>query len=141
MNELLNFRLIPLEAVNQFLPSIRWLIESALDNTDITFEQAKVYITNGTWPLILGFDEEGEVKGAVTLSLVNQPNDRTATIVTMGGWPGVVNRHNFDQVCSIAKALGATKIQALSTRNGARLFRRVGFIERSVLVEMKVWVD
>lgn len=132
--------LVPVESVHQFLPLVRWYVESALSNTDLTFEQVRVYLSSGAWNLILCFDEKKEIQAAVVLCLVNEPNDRTATIVTTGGSPGVITRGNFEQLCEIAKSLGATKIQALSTRKGARLFRRVGLVERSVVLEKKLWV-
>jgi hypothetical protein len=137
MSNMPTIRPIPVEAVNQFIPMVQKYIEGALTQTDLTFDQIKVYLTTGGWSLLAAFNNEGVVCGAYVLSIVNTPNDRTATIVTAGGM-GLASQHCFDQLCAIARHFGATKVQALASESATRLYKRVGLQEKSTLLEMKL---
>jgi hypothetical protein len=133
-------RIIPNELVNQWMTLTREHIEAGLSNSDISFEQARVFLSNGSWHLLVALDEEQNIAGAYTLALANEPNDRVATIVTAGG-RGLASQGAFDQVCHVAKSLGATKIQALATESGARLYKRAGLVEKAILMEKKLWAE
>lgn len=136
----LEIRLIPLDLVNQFMTLARRHIEAGLVHTDMSYDQVRVFLANGSWHLLIALDSEKNLVGAYTLGVTNGPNDRTATIVTAGG-RGLASQSSFDQVCEIAKSLGATKIQCLAQPAGARLFSRVGLVERAILLEKKLWVE
>lgn len=137
MTKALTIRPIPIEAVNQFFPLVREYIVDGLVDSDLSFSQVKVFLATGAWQLLVAFDCDGQICGAYTLSVVNAPNDRTATIVTAGG-KGLAAQDCFDQVCRIAAHFGATKIQALASEAAARLYRRVGLMEKSRLLEKKL---
>jgi len=140
MTENLVIRLIPTDLVNQFIPLVKSHIEGALTHADVSFEQVKVFLTGGSWSLLLVTDEEENLRGAYTLAYTNGPNDRVATIVTAGG-AGLASQYAFDRVCEIAKSNGATKIQALAQQSQARLYRRAGLVEKAILMEKKLWVE
>lgn len=135
-------RLIPLELVNQFTKMAQHHIAAALKHSDITVEQAKVFLSNGTWNLLIvqGGPDWKDIVGVYTVAISNEPNDRVATIVTAGG-PGLARADVFGQLCAIVQSLGATKVQALATPAAARLYRRVGLFEKAILVEKKLWVE
>jgi hypothetical protein len=133
-------RPIPLELVNQFMTLARPHIEAGLSNSDLSFDQASVFLSNGSWQLLIALDEQENLQGAYTLALANEPNDRTATIVTAGG-RGLADPAAFEQVCAIAKSYGATKIQALAKESAARLYRRAGLVEKAILMEKKLWAE
>jgi hypothetical protein len=53
----------------------------------------------------------------------------------------LASTHCFEQVCEIAKSMGATKIQALAKPAAARLYRRAGLVEQAILMEKRLWVE
>lgn len=132
-------RTIPVELVNQWMTLARSHIEAGLKDSGLSFDQARVFLSNGSWILLIALDGENLV-GAYTLTMANEPNDRVATIVSAGG-RGLASTDCFEQVCQIAKTLGATKIQALAKPAAARLYKRAGLVERAVLLEKRLWVE
>lgn len=133
-------RQIPTELVHQFLPFCRQYIEAALVFCDVTYEQAKVFLSNGTWMLLIATDDEQNITGAYTLAFSNSPNHRTATIVTAGGL-GLGSPPAFDQACVIAREHGATRVHVLARQSAARLYKRLGLVEKSVLMEKVLCQD
>ncbi len=103
---------------------------------DFTIEQVKVYITMNQWLLVGVFDGD-LLKGAMTVSFTNMPNDRVAFITAIGG-KNITTQDTFRQFSAILKAHGATKIQGSVRQSVARLWRRLGFQERCILVEKKI---
>jgi hypothetical protein len=77
-------RTIPVELVNQWMTLSRSHIEAGLKHTGLSFDHARVFLSNGSWVLLIALDGENLV-GAYTLAFANEPNDRVATIVTAGG--------------------------------------------------------
>ena len=103
---------------------------------DFTAENVKVYLTLGQWLLIVVVGEN-EIKGALTISFLNYPNDRVAFITAIGGRL-ISNQDTFKQMSEILKSQGATKIQGMARESIARLWKRYGFEERSRLVEVDI---
>lgn len=136
----LEIRTIPVELVNQWMTLSRSHIEAGLEGSGLSFDQARVFLSNGSWILLIALDEEQNLVGAYTLMLANEPNDRVATIVTAGG-RGLASTQAFDQVCEIAKSMGATKIQALAKESAARLYRKAGLVDKAILMEKRLWVE
>lgn len=103
---------------------------------DFSLDQVKVYITLNQWLLIGVFDGD-VIKGVMTVSFTNMPNDRVAYITAIGG-KNITNQETFRQFSAILKSHGATKIQGSVRESVARLWRRLGFQERCILVEKKI---
>lgn len=135
----LKVRHIPTDLVNKFMPLCRHFIEAGLENSDLSYGQASVYLSMGAWHLLIVLNEKEELVGAYTLMYTNEPNDRAATVVSAAG-RGLAHPCVFEQVCEIAKDFGATKIQALAQEAHARLYRRAGLVEKATLMERKLWV-
>jgi hypothetical protein len=104
---------------------------------DYTIDQAKVYLSNGQWILIVASNEINEVVGASTITFQNYPNDRVAFVTTLGG-KFISNIDNFNQFKEILKVFGATKIQGATRKSVARLWHKAGFRERHIIVEAKI---
>jgi hypothetical protein len=100
---------------------------------DYTLDQIKMYLTLGTWSLFV-FTNDAGLCGAMAVSFVNYPNDRVAFIPAVGG-KDVLNQKNWDQVRSMFKNMGITKIQAGCRQSMVRLLERLGFSQRCVVVE------
>lgn len=103
---------------------------------DFNAEHAKVYLTTNQW-ILIGVIDEGLIKGAMTVSFSNLPNDRVAFITAIGG-KNITSKDTFEQFKGILKAFGATKIQGSVRQSVARLWRKLGFQERSIIVEQKI---
>lgn len=104
---------------------------------EYSVEHIKMYVTTGQWVLLAATDEAGKVHGACTMSFINYPNDRVAFITAMGG-KLITNQDTFSQLKTIAKNMGATKIQGASRKSAARLWQRFGLTEQCVIVETKI---
>jgi hypothetical protein len=62
------------------------------------------------------------------------PNYRVGFITAMAG-KAIVNEEVYAQVCAIAKANGATRIQCAARESAARLYKQVGMQERHIIME------
>lgn len=124
--------------VNQLWPQVEKFIESALAyQDDYNLEHAKVFVTNGTWMLVVAIDEEAVIHGAATIQFYNRPNDRVAFVVTMGGRL-ISGQDTYAQFTTLLKAFGATYIEGAGRESIARLWRRFGFVEKYRVVGAKL---
>jgi len=132
-------KVIPVNYVAQAWPLVENYIESAVSwgGEDYTLDQVQVYLSQGSWNLLVAVDEQGSVHGAATVTFLNYPNDRVAFITFIGG-KLISNKDTFGQLKDLLKASGATKIQGAARESIARLWSRYGFEERYRIVETKI---
>ena len=126
------------EFVSQRWDEVKDYIASALvyaDN-DYSLDQVKVFLVTNSW-LLLGVYQDNVIKGAITVSFMNMPNDRIAFITTIGG-KHISNPQAYQEFITILKQFGATKIQGGARESVARLWRRLGFRERYTIVEKQI---
>jgi len=129
---------VPVDWINSVWGLVEKWVSSGLEYTDsYTTDQVKVYLTNGTWLLLVIVDDEKTIHGALTIAFHNNVNDRSATIVTLAG-KSITTKELFSQVCWIAKRHGATVIQCLARDSAARLYERVGLRKKATLMELKI---
>ena len=131
---------IPTQFVNQMWGQVEAHLKSAEEKfggAEYTTEQIKVYLVTGQWVLLVAVDESDVVHGAATVNFVNYPSDRVAFVTAIGG-KLVTNPDTFKQMSDIFKANGATKIQGVAKEAIARLWKRFGFEEKAILVEVKL---
>ena len=115
---------------NQIWPQVEKFIEAALAyQDDYSIEHAKVFVTNGTWTLIVAIDDEQTIHGAATIQFYNRPNDRVAFVVTMGG-KLITGSETYAQFTDLLKAFGATYIEGASRASAMRLWERFGLKEK-----------
>jgi hypothetical protein len=103
---------------------------------DFSLEQMKVYITSGTWSLFV-VTEEGKLCGAVVVAFSNYPNSRIAFVTAIGG-KFISSKETSDKFKALLKKMGATKIQGCARESVARLWNRIGFTNKQILVECKL---
>ena len=110
-------------------------IEDALlfADGDYTLDQVRLAVVSNQW-LLIGIYEGDFIKGALTVSFMNMPNDRIGFVTTIGG-KNIFTKDTYKQLVEILKQFGATKIQGGVRESVARLWRKVGFKERYILVE------
>jgi hypothetical protein len=132
---------VPLEYVNQTWPLVEGFIVKAIANQggepEVTLDQVKVYVTSGQWMMIVAVGDEGQIKGAAAIHFFNRPNHRVALITHIGGRL-VANTDTFDQLRSLCKSFGATKIEGAVTESVARLWKRFGFTEKYRIAEVNL---
>jgi hypothetical protein len=125
--------------VHQVWPSVKSFIEDALKfgDDDYTIDQARAYIADGSWMLIVASDEEKNIHGACAVRISNMPNYRVAFVIAIGGRL-ISNDETFSQLCGLLKFFGATKIRGVARDSIVRLWKRYGFKERYTLVEVEI---
>ena len=113
-------------------------IASALEyaGEDYTLEQIKVLLSSNTWLLLAVYDGDS-IKGAITVAFSTMPNDRISFITTIGG-RHITSPDTYSQFATILKQFGATKIQGAARPSVARLWRKIGFTERYIIVEKQI---
>lgn len=100
---------------------------------DYTLEQAKVYLSQGLWQLLV-VHQDNKIHGAIAVMYQNYPNDRIAFIVAIGGkW--ISDKESYKNFCEVLKNNGATKIQGAARESVARLWKRLGFRNKYIIVE------
>lgn len=121
---------------HQAWPLVEDLFASAnkYDAGDYTLDQIKASLASGSWLLLVAVDEENKIHGAAAMSFYNMPNYRVGFITAMAG-KAIVNKEVYGQVCDIAKASGATRIQCAARESAARLYAQVGMKERHIIME------
>lgn len=129
-------KLVHKNFVSQSWNLVSGFIGDALEfsDDDYSLDQAKVYLTNGQWQLIIALDNLGKIKGCCTVSFLNYPNDRVAFITTIGG-KFISDKDIYKEFTELLKAQGATKVQGAARESIARLWRRLGFKEKYIIVE------
>ena len=103
---------------------------------EFTLDQMKVYILNGSWTLFVVVEEE-KLCGAVVVAFSNYPNDRIAYVTAIGG-KFISSKETFEKFKVALKNMGATKIQGGARESVARLWNRLGFKNKQILVEYKL---
>ena len=131
---------VPVQLVNQIWSKVEPFIKSAEEKfgeSEYTTDQIKVYLVTGQMMLLVATDDNSEIQGAATVSFINYPNDRVAFVTSIGG-KLVTSPETFAQMSEVFKANGATKIQGAAKEAVARLWKRFGFEEKAILVEVKL---
>jgi hypothetical protein len=126
------------EYVNQVWPKVADYIDAALTyQDDYTLDQAKVYLSNGSWVLIVAVGEDGAIHGAAAVQFFNRPNDRVAFVIAMGG-KLITGSETFVQFKNLLQVFGATCIECASRESAARLWQRFGLEEKYRIVGVKL---
>ena len=128
-------RHVPVEFVAAVLPKAAPFIELGLTHSDYNIEHAKVCLADGKWVLFVVTDEHEEVVGAYTVTFQNEPGERVAFIISAAG--NGLGQDLFPQLEHLFAQMGVTKVKALARESAARLYKRSGFVEKSVLLEKK----
>jgi hypothetical protein len=129
---------VDINYVNQIWSQVKGFIEAALAyQDDHTIEHAEVYVTNGTWMLVVAIDDADVIHGAATIQFYNRPKERVAFVVTMGG-KLITGHETYAQFTALLKAFGATYIEGASRESAARLWQRFGLSEKYRVVGAKL---
>jgi predicted secreted acid phosphatase len=114
-------------------------LKPALDLSGVeefNIDQLKMFISSGQWTLFV-VEENSKLCGAVVVTFANYPNDRIAFVTAIGG-KFISSRETSDKFKALLKTMGATKIQGYARESVARLWKRIGFENKQILVEYKL---
>lgn len=89
-------------------------------------------VLTGQWTLIVAH-EDGIIRGAATVDFLNRPTQRVAFVTALGG-RGVLTRDAFKQFSELLKTFGATHIEGATRESVARLWTRLGPVEKYRIV-------
>lgn len=130
---------VPVTSFHQTWPLVKELLAEALkwSNGDYTEDQAKALLAQGSWLLLVAVDEENKIHGAASVEFINRPNDRVAFITAVGG-KALINEDVYEQLCMVLKGFGATKIQCAARESAARLYAKVGFEQKHIILEVSL---
>ena len=134
----MNIQLVPLSMVHQLWPSVEGFLTDGLEHAedDYTIDQVRACVSKGEWMLMVAVEDE-VIKGAMTVNLYNAFNHRVAFITSTGG-RFIINKDTFEQLCSLLKSFGATKVQGVGRDSVVRLLGSVGLKKRYTLFEAKL---
>lgn len=134
----MNIQLVPQNYTAQIWPQIEHFLEPAqkFGGEDYTLEQVKMFVNMGQWALVIATDAQNIV-GAMTVTLLNEPNNRVAYVTTTGG-KMICTEESLVQLKEIMKGLGATKLQAGGRKSIVRLLQKLGFKERYTVVQTDI---
>jgi len=137
----LEVRQIGLKCMPRVFTQVKDLIAEGLKDTDdCTADDAKGYLERGDWQLFAVFNAENEIKGVYVTTLNHAPAGKIAVIISAAG-SGLASSEVFGQLCESFKAFGAVRVRALAKESAARLYKRVGFEDKAILVEKKLWAE
>lgn len=131
-------QVVPTNFTAQIWPQIETFIESAekYADGDYSIDQIKMYVTQGNWALFVALEDDG-IKGAMTVSFQNYPNDRIAFVTCTGG-KFICTEDSLNQLKRHLIAMGATKIQAVGRDSVVRMLQGLGFKKRYTVVETTI---
>lgn len=141
----LQIRIVDNAYVNQTWPLIEPFLAEAMQKggdfpawaDNYTVDHIQVFVTSGTWLLVVAVDETGKIQGACTVSFINYPLHRVAFVTAIGG-KLISNQETFAQFKQILKTYGATKIQGYGRDAIVRLWSKYQFEPRNTLVEVQI---
>jgi hypothetical protein len=129
---------VGVEYIAQIWSTIAPYIDRALQYTnDYNLDQVKVFLTTGSWVLLVAVDDLQQIHGVATVAFQNGVNDRTAIITTTGG-KNIVNNNVFEQVLMILRKMGATRVQIYTRDSAIKLYQKIGLEKKATLMEIKL---
>ena len=104
---------------------------------DYNVDQLKMLLIEGKQVLFV-FIEDTKIIGALSVEMINYPNDRVAYTSAIGG-KNLFDEDTIKQYEDWARSQGATKIRAFAKDAQARLYKmKMGFDIETHVVEKKI---
>lgn len=130
---------VPIQLVNRVWDVCENYLESALFHSqgEYNADQAKIYVVNGLWNMIVAVDDNQQVHGAAIVQYFNRPNDRVAFIIALGGRL-IVGKSNAEKLFNVLRANGATCIEAAGRDEVLRLWKRYGLEKKYTIISAKL---
>lgn len=130
---------VPIEFVNQVWEEVEGFLERSIQYShgELTLEEVKMRVLDGTWLLVVAIDEADVVHGAATIFFFNRTDNRVAYVTSIGG-KLLANLGTFSQFCDILRLHGATCIEGTVRESLMRLWARLGARKKSTIVQISL---
>lgn len=128
--------------IHQTWPLVEKYIAESIDkgldggSSDYSVDNVLGYVSSGQWVLVVAV-EDSNVIGAMTMSFINYPLNRVAFVTATGG-KFIINKDTFEQLKTIAKYHGATKIQAMARPAMVKLLKSCDMVPCNTMMEYKL---
>ncbi len=110
----------------------------ALGEGEIDISQVRQLIVQGNAELVVGFDKNQLLRGAMVIQFVNFANFRVANVLSIGGSSIVASQVHWEQLKAWLKLSGASKVQGFCQPAQVRLWRRIGFTQRYAVIRTEL---
>lgn len=130
---------VPVEFINQVWEEVEGFLERSVQHSygELTLDEIKVRVLEGSWMLIVALDADDNVRGAATVSFCNRTDNRVAYVTSIGG-KFLANLDTFSQFCDILRMNGATCIEGAVRESLMRLWARLGARKKSTIVQISL---
>lgn len=135
---MLTLKIVPTSHIQQTWDQVKDYLSSAMIHSrgEYNLDQLKVMLAKGVQTLLVGVDDDNNIKTAISIEWINHPNDRVAFITAIGGR---TDKKGWQEFLDWVKANGGTKIQGATYESVARLCKRqYGFENAYIIVERKL---
>lgn len=128
---------VPVEFANVVWPEVEGFLEQSIQysNGELTLDEMKMRVLDGTWLLIVAIDDSDIIHGASTVTFYNRTDNRVAYVTGIGGRL-LANRDTFSQFCDILRQHGATCVEGAVRDSLMRLWARLGATKKSTIVQI-----
>lgn len=115
-------------------PAVAPLLARALPHSrgDLELAHVQALVHTGQWLLVVAH-VDGIICAAATVEIFNRPTQRVAFVTALGG-RGVLTPDAFKQFSELLKTFGATHIEGAVRGSVARLWTRLGPVEKYRIV-------
>lgn len=130
---------VPVEYVNKAWSEVEhFLVKSvAYSKGELTIEETKMRLLDGSWILFVALDDVEEVKGAATVCFYNRMDNRVAYVTNIGGRL-LADLETFSHFCEHLKKHGATCIEGAVRESLMRLWARLGARKKTTIVQISL---
>lgn len=136
MTSSLQVKYVPLDMVHRVWDVVVPFIEASnkYSSGELSTEEVKVRICDGTWTLIVAVDQEDRVHGAAVVHFFNRTDNRVAYVTCIGGRL-LANTATFSQFCDLLRSYGASCLEGAARKSLTRLWVRLGAREKSINIQ------
>jgi hypothetical protein len=136
MTSSLQVKYIPIHGIHSVWGAVEPFIAASNQyaHGELSVEEVKVRICDGTWLLVVATDDDEQIHGAAVVNFYNRTDNRVAYVSCIGG-KFLANRDTFSQFCDLLRAYGATCIEGSVRKSLMRLWARLGAREKSINIQ------
>jgi len=130
-------KVVPADFANVVWDDVEGFLERSVQYSygELTLEEIKMRVLDGTWLLIVAIDDSDIIRGASTVTFFNRTDNRVAYVTSIGGRL-LANLDTFSQYCDILRQHGATCIEGAVRDSLMRLWARLGAHKKTTIVQI-----
>jgi hypothetical protein len=135
----MNVYCVPVEAIDSIWSNVQCFFEKALNKHDAEYSlsDVKQALLSEKWKLFAFVNEQDQLNGAAVVSFLSYPKSHVAFVTCIGG-RALVNPIYYKKFMEILKGYGADRVQGYVTDSIERLYRKIGVVRKTSMVEIKL---